>query len=314
MGYYTSCSPYDVQARNGGRFTFDTIKQRYEDTPPIRGTRKEQNIRPIKQRDRSWERMIKVDENEYYVSFDCYQHRTNNMHNRAITWRVSDDMEWLTVHTPKKVWVNGDGGLNPRAFSSSSTYWFYDFNLPSEFGMVNYRSNKYVKYNNKFYTIEKGDITFARKRGANADQWQPLVVHREFKHTLDRQKTKEYRALLKPFIEYYNVMSDMVEADYSWGNTIVKTLHKGNFEPATVEQVLDLFKPCGTPHDLWLKLTEYIKHKTRRYDYYARTDSYDKTTAISYLTRDLFEVVKPCKEVEVELGKLSHDRYKAWYR
>ena len=132
MGYYyrNSCSPYDVQATNGGRFTFDTVKQRYEDTVPIRGKRKEQNIRPIMRRDRAWERIIKVDDNEYYVSFDCYAHRTH--HNKAITFKVSGDMEYLTVHTPKKMWgQNPSYELYPQEFRSSSVFYFYYFNLPS---------------------------------------------------------------------------------------------------------------------------------------------------------------------------------------
>jgi hypothetical protein len=204
--------------------------------------------------------------------------------------------------------------LHPLEFRSSSVYWFYDFNLPPEFSMANYRSNKYVRYDNKYYTIEKGDIVFQRKRGGGATDWQPLMIHREFKHTLDRKKTKELREQLKPFIEYYNVMSDMVEDSYHWGNIIIRSLNDGDYKPTTAEEALELFKPSDNPPKAWLMMTEMLKRKTRRYDYQSRTESFDKSQAMYYLADDLFEIVKPCKSVEVELGKLSNDRYKAWYR
>ena len=143
MSYYRqSCSPYDVQANQGGRFTFETIKQRYDNTIPLRGKRKEENVRPINRRDRAWERIYKVDDNEYYVSFDSYKFRTH--HNRGITWKMCGVYEFMTVHTPKKTWsTTNPTELYPRYLSSSSTYWFYDFNMPNEFSMVNHRADKY---------------------------------------------------------------------------------------------------------------------------------------------------------------------------
>ena len=132
MYYRQSCSPYDVQANQGQRFDFVSVAKRYEDTKPIRGKRKEQNIRPIYRRDRSYERIVKVSDTEYYITFDAYQHRTN--HNKAITWSLNDGIETMTIHTPKKTWgTTPSYDFNPRALSSSSTFWFYNFNLPRRF-------------------------------------------------------------------------------------------------------------------------------------------------------------------------------------
>lgn len=319
MGFYrSSCSPYDVQANQGGRFTFDTVKERYEKTIPLRGKRKEQNIRPINRRDRAWERIIKVSDNEYYVTYDAYQHR--NHHNRAITYKVDDTMEWLTVHTPKATWGQTPTfELRPQEFRSSSTYWFYDFNMPVELNMVNYRANKYVRYNDKFYTVEKGDVVFQRKRGGSPTDWQPLVVHREFKHTLDRTKTKELRQHLKPFVDYYNVMSDIVEPKWGYSNLIYNAIVKDNkHRTITPQEALNLFKQTDNPPEEWFRLTEYLKRRATRswYDLKTRThnEHHEKSVAIYHIEQDLFKICKPCKEEAVELGKLSNDRYKAWYR
>lgn len=319
MAYYrSSCSPYDVQQAQGQRFDFESIKKRYQDTIPLRGKRKEQNIRPINRRDRSYERIVMVSENEYYVTFDSYQHRKE--HNKAITWCLNDGMETMTIHTPRKMWGSPPSkDLYPRAFSSSSTYWFYDFNLPYHFSMVNHRANKYVKYQEKFYSLELGDITFQRKQGEK--DWLPLVVHREFKHTLDRKQTKQLREDIKPFMDYYDIMCDIVESKWEWGNPIYKAVMGENSnDPIKPEQAIALFKPSedGSVPDEWLTMVERYKHKiTRRYYRYNDTnnsESVERWKLGKEICDDLFCIVKPCVTTEVPLGTLTNDRYKGWFR
>jgi len=254
MGYWrNSCSPYDVQHRQGRSFNFASVAKCYEDTIPLRGKRKAENIRPINRRDRAYERIVKVSDTEYYITFDAYQHRTN--HNKAITWSLNNDIEFMTIHTPKKVWGQSPSmDLHPRTFSSASVFWFYNFNLPADFGMVNYRANKYVRYDNKYYSVELGDIMFQRKVGDR--HWLPLVVHREFKHTIDRTQTKQLRESIKPFIEYFDVVSEIVEGSGRWeyGNPIYKAVVGEKDRQIFTEEVMALFKPCedGSVPDAWL--------------------------------------------------------------
>ena len=315
MGYYgSSCSPYDVQAQQGGRFTFDTVKERYENTIPLRGKRKEENVRPLYRRDRAWERIYKVDDNEYYVSFDSYKYRTH--HNKGITWKMCEGYEFMTIHTPKKTWSSTDPQeLYPRYLSSSSIFWFYDFNMPNEFNMVNHRANKYVHYDNKFYSIELGDITFQRRQGET--QWQPLVVHREFKHTIDRKQTKQLREVIKPFMAYYDIMCEMVETKWEYGNPIVKALNDGELGAVKPEQAVALFKPCedGSVPDAWLSMVERYKHRITRYRYRSNDgETHDRHKLSKEICDDLFRIARPCKTEEVPIGTLMHDKYKWWFR
>jgi hypothetical protein len=315
MGYYRdSCSPYDVQQNQGRNFDFESIKNSYEKTIPLRGKRKEQNIRPIYRRDRAWERMVKVSDTEYYVTFDAYHHRTH--HNKAITWSLNEGMEFMTIHTPRKMWGSPPSmDLNPREFSSSSVFWFYNFNLPSDFGMVNYRANKYVRYDNKYYTVEKGDIMFQRKQGEN--HWLPLMVHREFKHTIDRTQTKQLRESIKPFMEYYDIMCDIVEKTGRWeyGNPIVNAVANGEDRSIHANEAIALFKHSGdSVPDGWIGMVERYKNKITSRDYQTKTDRHDRHRLSDEICKDLFRVVKPCKTIEVPVGTLTHDRYKQWYR
>jgi hypothetical protein len=304
-------SPYEVQSQQGGRFTFDTVKERYETTKPLIGKRKAENVRPIYRRDRYWERIYKVDDNEYYVSFDSYKHRTN--HNKGITWQLRDGMEYMTVHTPKRVWSGTNNELYPRTLSSASVFWFYDFNMPSEFGMVNHRANKYVRYDNKFYSIELGDIVFQRKQGVK--EWQPLVVHREFKHTLDRKQTKQLRETIKPFMDYYDIMCEIVDTKWEYGNPIYKAVCGEEQRAIYAEEALALFKPTEDGvHDSWLSMVERYKHRITRYSYRDKNNNHERHKLSKEVCDDLFRIVKPCNTIEVPIGTLSHDRYKYWYR
>jgi hypothetical protein len=311
--YQNSCSPYDVQAHQGGRFDFAKVAKRYEDIIPLRGKRKAENIRPINRRDRAWERIVKVSDTEYYVTFDAW--RYGGSHNKAITWSLNNGLEFMTIHTPKKVWgATPSMELYPSTFSSSSTFWFYDFNLPPDFGMVNYRANKYVRYDNKYYSVELGDITFQRKVGEN--HWLPLVVHREFKHTIDRKQTKQLRESIKPFMDYYDIMCDIVDkGKWEYGNPIYRAIVGNEDRTVYADEAITLFKPSGDDvPDAWLGMVERYKQKITGYDYQNRSNTHLRHKLPSEICKDLFRIVKPCKITEVPLGTLTHDRYKQWYR
>jgi len=315
MGYWrSSSSPYDVQSAQGGRFTFETVKERYEATKPIQGKRKEENIRPIKRRDRSYERIVKVSDTEYYITFDGYKWRTN--HNKAITWSLNNGMEFMTIHTPRKMWSHTDPTeLYPRYLSSASIFWFYDFNMPVGFNMINHYVNKYVRYQDKYYTLEQGDIVFQRKEGST--EWQPLVVHRQFKHHIDREKTKELKEVIKPFLNYFDLMSEIVESNYGWGNIIIQSIKPDSMEKVAPQEVIDMFKQTDSVPDAWLLMTERYKRKltySRRVDGNWEDQRLHKDNLPKAILKDLYEIVKPCKNIEVPLGQLCIDRYKSWYR
>ena len=311
MSYYNSCSPYDTQQRNGQCFDFEKIKKHYNDTLPIRGKRKPENIRPVYQRNRCWERMIQVSDTEYYITYDAWSHRS--AHNRAITFSLNNGFEFMTIHTPKRVWSSEPDALYPENLRSSSIFWFYHFNLPNGFGMENYHTSKYVKHGDKYYTIEKGDIIFQRKMGSN--EWQPLTVHREFKYALDRKRAKELREMTKVFLPYYDIMCDIVDPTYSYGNTIANAIDSHNANDA-----LALFKPRddGSVPPEWLTMVEDYKRKIREYVWddlnRNHTEVYRRDKLHGKINEDLFRLVKPCTLTEVQLGERSHNKYKRWFR
>ena len=296
MGYgYGTRSPQEVQYDNGGRFTFDTIKARYEAVKPLQGKRKDQNVRPLGERRRDWERVFMVNDNEYYISHDAWRGRDEGNHNRSITWFKRGDWEIITVHTPKSTWNNENRGrLAPYEFSSSSVYHFFNYNLPVGLSMANHKSCKYVQVDNSdspstYYTIEKGDITFQRR--SSEKHWKPVVVHREFKHFLDRNQTKELRKSIEPFLEYYNVVAPLIDkTSYFYGNPLEE------FGSNVLNKVGE-----NVP-DSWFTIAERYKHKNQWY----RGDVKD------LMIKDLYRVAKPFIKEPVPLGTPAKDRYRTW--
>jgi hypothetical protein len=320
FGHYNIRTPYEVQRDNGGRYTFDKIKERYENTKPIQGKkRKHLDIRPNGERGRSHERIVKVNDNEYYLTFDAWRwseiHQPDRQHTKAISFHLVGDMETVVVHTPRTNWKE-EKNLYPRAFSSPSVFYFYDFNLPIGLNMVNYKSAKYVRLDTEqgylYYTVEKGDTTFTRRVGEK--YWKPMVVHREVIHLLDREKTKEWRNTAKPLLDYLNVMVDMVEPQYIgwWQNVLAE---------ATQDIAKDkVFKQDdGEAPEHWFKMAEYYKKRIEAHDWCGsyriedRKTIYRKDKLKHYLYKDLYKLVKPLKAVEVPLGEPCKDRFKSWF-
>ena len=335
MGYgWNTRSPEDVQRHQGQHYDFKKIAERYESIVPLRGKRKAQNIRPHGDRSRCWERIVKVSDQEYYLTNNAY--RWHGQHNytacRAITFKRDDDgNETVIVHTPKPYWGDDREKLIPKQLGVPSTFFFYSCNLPAGLYMYKYHSKNYLCVKNSdadgdlsYYILEKGDVVMTR--GAVDKYFKPLVVHREIHRSLDRKKTKAIRQELSSFVEYARVMMPLAEADrQSMYTSPVFWAHKEStnglyMSGEIVEECLGkgwrgLF--TGEPTELWFKLIQYYKYKCQRSKWNPETRAYEPielTTqrVASYIANEVYREEKPLHEEPVELGKLTNDKYKNW--
>lgn len=302
MGYYPR-SPEEVQRNNRHHFDFDKIAKHYESIKPLRGKRASLDIRPVGERDRDWERVVKVNDNEYYLTNTAWRwydtsHNTHcRTHQKLMSFKRFDGGESVTIHTP--VWGESNQ-FDSRSLGVSSTFNFIYYNLPEGLSFANIKSCKYVQSGDKFYTAEKGDITFTRMTGEK--EWKPYVVQREVIHHIDRQKTKELKLRMKPFLEYANVMFDMLEPNHAWRNGF-------RDEDYTWEDLLDPMEN-GEPNPLWVSLVERFKYKTRKWD--SGNVVCVKALLEGVVYEDLKHIAKPLKPIEVPLGTPCRDKYKNW--
>jgi hypothetical protein len=299
MSYWSSYrSPSDVQRENGKGLDFAKAKALYESVKPIRGVRLKHDIRPIGERNRTNERIVKVCDTEYFIT-NCYNY-PNTDSPRSMTFRLNGDMEYLTIHTPHWITSSGERKNSTRPLSLSSDFYFYHYNLPTGLEMYNHRGRKYVKHGDQYYTIANGDVVFQRKVGG---EWKPREVHSEVIHHIDRKKAKAVAGVITPLLEYLNIMVDMVEDEFHWGNQIDDEVwhHLLNYN--------------GEPHEKWVTLAEkYRREITSRdmNDAGIRTETLDKTKLFDAVYKDAKKGAKPFKQIAIPLGQLCYDRYRNW--
>jgi hypothetical protein len=329
-------SPEEVQRHQGQHYDFNKIAERYETTVPLRGKRKAQNIRPHGERNRDWERIIKVNDQEYYLTNNAY--KWHEQHNyapcRAITFKRNEDgTEIVIVHTPTPYWGDEESRkrLMPRQLGVPSTFFFYDYNLPSGMGMHKYHSKNYLCIRNSdasedfsYYTLEKGDVHLTKQVGDKF--FKPLIVHREVYRSLDRKKTKAIREELSPFIEYVRVMLPLVEPErHSMYNRPMMWAHTTSREAVHISG--GLTEECfgkgwrglfaGEPNELSFKLVQYYKYMCNRTVWNWDTRQHDSVQATpervaNYIAKEVYEYEKPLHEEPVELGKRTFDKYRNW--
>jgi len=297
-------SPEHVQQANGVRTDFDRAVKRYEAIKPLQGKRKALDIRPTGQRDRTHERIVKVSDTEYYLTCSEYGWRDKQILNgdkvddvrRAFTLKQQGMVETIIIHKP---WYS---------FTSPSTFYFYDYNLPYGVSMTKYKNSNYVcvlkedgGYN--YYRADKGDITFYRPKGAT--YWTALTVYPEVKHKLDRTKTKEIRKHLQTFLDYAKTMLPFVEPKHQWGEILDK-----NWRDMVTPKVAGEY-----PEEWMTMLARYASRLNRySYNYETRQGEYKVSHAgvIEAIKRDAYKQEKPFKVEAVPLGELSNDPYKGW--
>lgn len=312
MSYYQR-SPEEVQWANRHEFDFEKIAKHYESIKPLRGKRASKNIRPVGERNRDWERVVKVSDDEYYLTNSAYRwyddpnHNTSNrVAHKLMSFKRFDGGESFTLRTP--VWHTGR--IDPNQLGVSSTFYFIKFNLPHGLSFHNERSCKYIRtdHDDKYYTAEKGDITFTRLNGQT--EWKPLVVYPEVVHHTDRSKTKKIREQMKPFLEYSEVMFDILEYKSWWGGTVFR---QEVFAEYTWEDVINPMED-GSPNPLWVDLVERMKYKAKFYNYDTRGYEYSKVKFKNELYKDICYIARPHKEIEIPLGTTCRDPFKTMYR
>ena len=340
MGFgWNTRSAEDVQHHNGRAYTFGKIAKRYEEIVPLRGKRKAQDIRPHGERARCWERIAKVNDQEYYLTNNAYSYydKYGYTPSRAITFKRDDEgNETIIVHTPRQYWGDKPEDrqkLMPKQLGVPSYFFFYNYNLPDGLGMHKYHNKNYLEVQNSdntndtsFYILEKGDVVVTRQVGEK--YFKPLIVHREVYRKLDRTKTKALREELKDFKEYVRIMLPLTEhARHGMYETPIRWAMRETDPSITHYGQSDFAKEChgkgwrglftGEPSDLWFKLVQYYKYQCRTHTWNSATRDYvyiepSPQTVMNLITNQVYAVEKPLHEEPVELGVRTFDKYRNW--
>lgn len=325
MGYYTRWgrSPEQVQIEQGRPFDFEIAKEVYESITPLRGLRSKLDVRPIRSRDRCHERIVKVSDDEYYITCNAYrwaeirkmrddEHYKDFKPCRAITFRKEKDagIETITIHVPRAYW--GDYPIDISAFNSSSVFHFYKHNLPMGLDFINNKSDKYVVVDTddgkKYYPLERTDVVVYRKNGET--QWKLMSAMRKVVHKVDREKSKKVREIAKPFMDYIATMMPLVEPKHIWGN-VIKEQMKLKAPAISWEEVVT---PKGDEiPEIWFTMAQNYKSRASNKRWVRNEETgewgyvYSMANPKEMVKRDLYNLARPYKKVEVPLGEMAHD-------
>jgi len=299
-GNWNARSPEDVQRYNGVITDFGKAVERYEAIKPLIGKRKTLNVRPLGERNRAQERIVKVSDTEYYLT--CFEWGWRDRQKlegnkvdeerRAITLKREGEVETIIIHNAQ------------YGFTSPSIFYFYYYNLPEGISMTKHRGANYVRVDDgkegrNYYRVDKIDTTFYRPKGGT--YWTPLHVFREVKHKLNRTKTKAIREKLKTFTDYAKVMLPLVEPKYSYGSVL----------DAHWEDFVTLKNPNEIPES-WLTAVSHYADRLARYDYTTRVSTVNEKGLIPMIQRQAYRAAQPFDVEPVPLGELSYDPYRSW--
>jgi len=353
MGFYNGTrSPEEVQANNGDRLDFNGIKTKWENTTPLRGKRYHLDIRPIGDRSRSHERIVKVSDSEFYLTNTAYayselrreEREEHPEHNRCITFKQDEYWETITVHVPRSYWGDGrkkpflERDMYPRGISAPSTYHFYEHNLPMELSLHKVGTKPYVKACSEqssvgSFLLWKGDISFIRKIG---DKWfSPFKVYAESKLSLDRDKTKAIRKSLTNFIGYVQTMLPIMEGVkgytgyYSYSPfSFEKTADRQGMGEKILplcnkswEELVVLKDEDDVP-DTWFTMVEMYRQRLVKKSYSRNRDTNESVVTEQFpskqrikttICEDVYKQALPFLTERVPLGvPFMNNKYQSW--
>lgn len=193
--------------------SFDEAVAHYNSVRPIRGARLSEDLRPMNERRRWWERIAKIDENKYVLLDGNWVWRNNNtdtwLKTCPIMWERKEDGDFITIRN------------HPNDSYGVSRYIFLQRFLPREM-WFHYGSDgkHYVEYGgvNNFLAKFKGDfdaqtngwvieadhkIVFKNEDGKfiRANELQPKKVMR-----LDKEVDAHYSGKLREMWDWMGVV------------------------------------------------------------------------------------------------------------
>ena len=245
--------------------SFDDVVKRYNETVPLRGARKAQDIRPIAERRYWWVRIEKINDNKYALHDGMWTwNRQNNQGMDAydlepITWERKADGDYITIRNC------------PNDGMSISRYNFLRWYLPEGLSFdynntgrhwvtdgkrVQHYLPKYkCKWNNynpanshaTFEMIEDNKLVFKHtpEGFVRVNELQPMPTRR-----IDKELTKHYDVKTKELYDWMQAVLPILGEtlnDYSTRNQYANALHQGAgfwywtryVEPMEMREILD---------------------------------------------------------------------------
>lgn len=241
--------------------SFEEIERAYNSIRPISGKRRASDIRPIGDRRRWWERIVKVSSNEYTVT-DRYQ------------WAAISSLTQRREQRLVSFFKNGEVaiyGTNWRCANTSSIPWWSCISTPQFVAQVLPDGIDLHKYDTKMYvSIQEGDtrnyyLVSGTKGGLRLKKvdgsWKVLNPTQEHTYRVSKQvKDRVAGQKIKEFKKYATSMWGLIDEEI-WTNQ--GTPHLSEWTLAHNRRVKEMLRSKSN----WFEIACGIWHASRRYTY-----------------------------------------------
>ena len=196
---------YDMKFAN-----FYQVRNHYDSVKCIRG--RKEDVRPIADRARAWERIVRLSDTCYSLTLPSY---TSNEPREVITWGLVSGKEVVTIY-------NGVG-----EWSHQDVYSFLDRFLPQGVYFIGGNGKQYISLGEKLRFLPKCKSIFKVGVGHVADGEQPSVIltrddpshvwkftgeeHLPPRLRIDKDKKKPYKKAINDLCEWVWTMLPLLE-------------------------------------------------------------------------------------------------------
>lgn len=270
--------------------TYEDAKQLYESIPVLHSKQHDRSldIRPIGLRRYWYDRIAKV-KGGYTVGGWGYNGISYCV-DPFITWKRNE----LIVHVPKR-----------NRLSDSHTNTVYWSVLPADLTFVNYRTKNYIKCDGKHYALIE-DLHFKRIDG----KWVVQNPPQEYKLVLDKQKTKEIRKKLQPFLAYMRPMITLMQSPDKKTWPYRTWPYQSPFASNSWKQYI-------TRKSHWYDVVKHYMARCIKEVWNGGTWTYVNPTVKqvwAVLYKDIIKKERPFKKIPVPIGEMCYSSYESIVR
>lgn len=214
---------YNRHYRHFGMSTFAEVEQAYNSIKPIRGRRASQDLRPLGYRQRTWERVIKFDDNTYglYDGFGVSQDFGVEKFKSSmpILWERKPDGEYVTIQSH---W-NGSTSISRYNFLSvhlpkGVTFWWQsgkhfvtmngtDYALPKSRAKMDYSNGTFEWVQHNTIVLKREGTGFIR-----VNDLLPVATKRK------SEEAKQFDKPIKEFIKWMEFILPVLGDTLTWQN------------------------------------------------------------------------------------------------
>jgi hypothetical protein len=216
--------------------SFDDVVSEYNKTVPIRGARKAEDLRPLGQRRKWWERIIKVNENTYVLDDGGWAWQRGALYPESvlkfspIVWERRADGDYITPHNN----LNGSGSYSRYNFLMRYTPRGLDFTYNRD-GKHYVRTKDYEKHfipkskvnfsKSVPEIVEYNCVTFKHEGGDKFTRANPkhLLKTRRW----DKPLVKEYEPKIKAMWDWAQIVLPVLHLDWETRSIYSQQLHDG---------------------------------------------------------------------------------------